>query len=281
MNIRDIRAIYMKTDDFIFTEINEVIMKEWQGRNFVFDGMIFCFCISGTFSFSINGRQYAIRGGEAAVCLPKNIFTPTGTSGTFEVTLLALNSDYLHSLPLSPDFLQLKRIADYPCVAWSGPELEDIRILNGIMRRYDRNDAISRRLRDSLMLSVLLLIQSCCTDRNCRSGNPKPSRKENMTREFFDLLLKNYGHERRVSFYADELCVSPKTLSDAVKSTTGHTVLEWINEAVVADAKRSLKTTGMTVLQISEQMHFQTLSSFVRFFRQHTGMTPLEYRNNS
>ena len=69
-----------------------------------------------------------------------------------------------------------------------------------------------------------------------------------------------------------------KRLSAAVKETSGHTALEWLNEAALVEAKRCLRTTDLTVLQISEALHFSTASSFVRFFRQHAGCTPLEYR---
>ncbi|MBO8437436.1 MAG: helix-turn-helix domain-containing protein [Bacteroidetes bacterium] len=36
--------------------------------------------------------------------------------------------------------------------------------------------------------------------------------------------------------------------------------------------------SDFSVQQISELLHFQTPSSFVRFFRQHTGFTPSVYR---
>lgn len=91
-------------------------------------------------------------------------------------------------------------------------------------------------------------------------------------------MLQNYESQRRVSFYADKLCVTPKNLAKVVKGVTGHSVQEWINEVVVIEAKRCLKTSDMSVFQISERLHFMTPSSFVRFFRQHTGFTPLEYR---
>ena len=63
-----------------------------------------------------------------------------------------------------------------------------------------------------------------------------------------------------------------------IKSVTGYSIQKWINEVIIIEAKRYIKTTTYTIQQISEELNFHTSSSFVRFFTQHTGYTPLEYR---
>lgn len=57
--------------------------------------------------------------------------------------------------------------------------------------------------------------------------------------------------------------------------------MSWVYDVVVLAAKRYLKTTSLTIQQVSEALNFSTPSSFVRFFRQHTGYTPLEYRHQA
>lgn len=63
-----------------------------------------------------------------------------------------------------------------------------------------------------------------------------------------------------------------------IKSVTGYSIQKWINEVIIIEAKRYIKTTTYTIQQISEELNFHTSSLFVRFFKQHTGYTPLEYR---
>lgn len=63
-----------------------------------------------------------------------------------------------------------------------------------------------------------------------------------------------------------------------IKSVTGYSIQKWINEVIIIEAKRYIKTTTYTIQQISEELNFHTSSSFVRLFKQHTGYTPLEYR---
>lgn len=110
---------------------------------------------------------------------------------------------------------------------------------------------------------------------------PAISRQELLTAEFFKLMLADYKKERSVAYYADKLCLTPKYLSMTVKKVTGHPISEWINEVVVIEAKRMLKTTDLTALQISEELNFPNPSFFVRFFKQYIGMTPMEYKNRA
>ena len=92
--------------------------------------------------------------------------------------------------------------------------------------------------------------------------------------------MMHYKQDRSVSFYADKLCLTSKYLSTVIKEVTGRSVLAWINETVIAEAKILLKTSEMTVMQISEELNFPNPSFFGRFFKQYTGVTPLKYRNN-
>ena len=91
---------------------------------------------------------------------------------------------------------------------------------------------------------------------------------------FFRLLTIHYKKHRSVQFYADKLNLTPKYLSTAIKKVTGRPILEWIHEAVLIDAKMLLRTTHLTVQQISDQLNFSSPSAFVQFFKKHTGKTP-------
>ena len=96
----------------------------------------------------------------------------------------------------------------------------------------------------------------------------------NLSDRFFRLLATNYKTNRSVKFYADKLNLTPKYLSTAIKRITGRPILDWIHEAILIDAKMLLRTTDMTVQEISEQLNFSSPSAFVQFFKKHTGKTP-------
>lgn len=106
------------------------------------------------------------------------------------------------------------------------------------------------------------------------------SRKEFLFEEFYHLLSKSYQSERKVKFYADQLCLTPKHLSGVVKEVSGKTVGEWIDQFVVLEAKALLNSSSMNIQEISDRLHFANQSFFGKYFKHYTGMSPKEYRNS-
>ena len=57
------------------------------------------------------------------------------------------------------------------------------------------------------------------------------------------------------------------------------TARDFINDRLLVNAKEYLNDDLLTVNQISTKLGFEYPQHFVRFFKQHTGKTPSEYRN--
>lgn len=111
------------------------------------------------------------------------------------------------------------------------------------------------------------------------SVSVRKNRKEEIFDRFIRTVEKHYMHERRIRFYADEMCLSPKYLSAVVKEVSQKFANDWIDEYVILEAKALLKQGGITIQQISDQLHFPNQSFFGRYFKHHTGYSPKEYRN--
>lgn len=85
-------------------------------------------------------------------------------------------------------------------------------------------------------------------------------------------------NERTVGFYADKLCLTPRYLNTLIRQVSHQTVMEWINQSVILEAKVLLKHSNLLVYQISDELHFPNPSFFCKFFKRMTGMTPQEYQ---
>ena len=81
-----------------------------------------------------------------------------------------------------------------------------------------------------------------------------------------------------VQYYADKLCITPNYLNEIVSSAMGISAKQYIQNKVVEEAKRLLVYTELPISEIAFELHFSTVSYFVRCFRQCTGETPLSYR---
>ena len=115
------------------------------------------------------------------------------------------------------------------------------------------------------------------------NSSPKmqlPGRRHDYVREFVKLVHLHYTRERAVSFYADKLFISPKYLSLLVKEATGRSAAKWIDEFVLMEAKNMLRFSGKNIQQVAYALNFPTQSSFGKYFKHLTGMSPTEYQKS-
>ncbi len=104
------------------------------------------------------------------------------------------------------------------------------------------------------------------------------SHQEEIFWRFIALVNEFSKNERTVGFYADKLCLTPRYLNTLIRQVSHQTVMEWINQSVILEAKVLLKHSNLLVYQISDELHFPNPSFFCKFFKRMTGMTPQEYQ---
>lgn len=101
-----------------------------------------------------------------------------------------------------------------------------------------------------------------------------------------DILFKNFISilsnqeivKRELSYYADQLCVTPKYLSLVCKKISGMTAVQWINEKIVEAVRYHLESTDMTIKDICIKFDFPNLSFFGKYVKRYLGHSPYEYR---
>jgi AraC-like DNA-binding protein len=81
-----------------------------------------------------------------------------------------------------------------------------------------------------------------------------------------------------VSWYAKQLCITPKYLSEAVKAVSRRTPNEWIDDYIILELRVQLKNTTKTIKEIARDLNFPNQSFLGKFFREHVGISPLRYR---
>lgn len=92
------------------------------------------------------------------------------------------------------------------------------------------------------------------------------------------LVEKQYTATRLVQKYAGQLGVSANYLNVLVRKYLGKSALNLINERVILEIKRRLLRTEKGVSEIAYELGFDELSYFSRFFKRHTGITPIAFR---
>ena len=117
-----------------------------------------------------------------------------------------------------------------------------------------------------------------------RYGTGSPSHHSEMKRSdgilktFAELVTRNILTEPSLDFYAEQLCISKQYLSLIIKEKTRVTAGRILATVRTEAASKLLRDPELTIQQIAEKLSFADQSSFGKFFKKHTGMSPMRYR---
>lgn len=111
-----------------------------------------------------------------------------------------------------------------------------------------------------------------------RPDEVKSYRVRELFNRFMMLLEKDYKISRDVNYYAEQMNISSKYLTNIVSQVTGHTPKTIIDQYVILQLKMHLKRTTQSIKEMAWEFHFADVSFFCRYFKKHTGLTPQQIR---
>lgn len=220
---------------------------------------------------------------EHTLC-PENILLISSGS-IIEVLEISPDIDVRMIVP-NNDFIQLSRKNEFFSHYLSGQmnvslhvtddEQKKINAFFSLMWDILQEPIFQKEAIQNLLMALLYYIEYI--QRKKQTTFQIPSRQEELFQRFIALVNKNCKSERNVGFYADKLCLTPRYLNTVIKQVSQQTVMDWINQAIILEAKVLLKHSNLLVYQISDELQFATPSFFCKFFKKMTGMTPQEYQ---
>lgn len=104
------------------------------------------------------------------------------------------------------------------------------------------------------------------------------SRQEDLYFRFMKLLSEHITSERSISYYASQLCITPKYLSTVVRKVSGKAPTDWIREKLIDEMKYRLCHSQATIKEIAFNFTSQINSFFGKYFKAATGVSPTRYR---
>ncbi len=244
------------------------------------DQLTIILCTGGRKELQINFADYTLTPGSLAFIYPNSMWRPLATSSDFEAHYFSIQGtpakEWNAFIDLDTVFSLSSYIAKHPHTQLSLDETQVMtQYLNLLKSRYEANaQAIIIRF---ILSAFTLELNRIFTARE-KSDRSKISRQEDILWKFLTLLKQYHKEERTVNFYADKMCISPKHLSSVIKQMSHKTAHEIIADFVTMTAKRLLKTTTMSIQEISDELNFANQSFFGKFFKQNTGQSPSAYR---
>ena len=250
-------------------------IEERDIRNFyILGGMVICLCRRYEGSIYIDGKEHKLGESSIAILPEKHLVRFTESIKVETIQFIAVTTDYILNMPSPIDTSIFSYSRYIPVMQVSDSKFDDFQSYFRFLYKESNEKSTYQDeiLRSILYALILEITGEYDAQYNLNTGAEIKS--HDVSDKFFHLLAVYYKENRTVQFYADKLNITSKYLTTAIKKTTGRPVLEWLHEAVLIEAKMLLKTTDLTVQEISDRLNFSSPSAFVQFFKKHTGTTP-------
>lgn len=236
----------------------------------------------GNAQYSVDTLNHTVSANDIIIISEGQVVNNYQPSDGFSGIAIMLSDDFFHEIikgihELSSIFIFSRT---HPVFTLDKDEVKNIcTYFQGIKQKMDKQDHHFRRdVVRSLMMTMIYDLGNVIF--RIQSGDRKQSRAEVIFAQFIDLVENNFREEKRVSWYAKQLCITPKYLSESVKQVSRRTPNEWIDNYVILEARVMLKDSALSIKEITQRLHFPNQSFFGKFFKEHVGMSPSKYRKS-
>lgn len=214
----------------------------------------------------LNLEQYHISKGTAILTTPDMIMEMERYSPEALISAIAIKEHFA----VTESIVAVSSHSDFTCLLRMLYLLWDI-----ANEKPFRRDTV-RQMVMAMISNVLYIKQAA----DSQEPAPVASRGQQLFQQFKDLVSQHCEHERSIPFYADCLHITPHHLSAVIGKTSGHSVMYWVNRALLLRAKVLLRTSNLMTYEVAQRLHFANPPAFNNFFKRETGMTPREYRES-
>ena len=225
------------------------------------------------------------KGGRVDEC--GNIYSADGkvVGSTFaKFTALVFHPDFLNSTSLGRN-LSRYEFFDYTSSEALHLSAQAVEIFRGVLSMIEQelHHAIDKHTRELVVSHIELLLNYCLRFYD-RQFITREEINHSVVKKFLSLLDEYIvaKAEREglptVAYFADKCCLSTGYFGTLVKTETGRTAKDLINDRIMGKAKELLASDTLSVTQVSQRLGFEYPQHFVRFFKALTGKTPTQWR---
>jgi len=246
------------------------------------DHYIIVLCKNGHAHRRLNHHHFQINKYSAHFILPGQIHSFSNSSNDFEIFVLLFERSYLSKLNLPAPLLDNLLQTDPNCspnIQLSKEEFTNWYLnLQQINTELKEKKPLNQEIVSTSILHLLFQLKRKTLHQINSLANSNKSNRilfnfKNHIEQYFEI-------KKTVLEYAELLHITPKHLSETVKTLTNQTALYHIHERIIHEAEYLLVYTDSSISEISFQLNFDTPSHFGRFFKKHKNITPLVYRKN-
>lgn len=291
MDITDLKP-RTGTDCLRIADSDELVVMENfggmpAGRVRPMDHGIIMICTAGAAQFEYNGQTVQLNENDLFLCMVRSVVEKFMSTPDFNCRQIWFSRGELWNMNMYvknslADVLPLKQ---NPKVSLSDA---DVNLFDSYFQQlchHIRNSSrllypeIVRSIVGTLLLEVLSVLRqelNKLDNKNTTINSGLHGKK--LAERFLQLVEQSDGRIRRVDEFAQMLNVTPKYLSKLLMDTMKIRPSDMVAFYTLQAIENRLRYTDMTMQQISDDLHFANASFFGKYFKEHAGMTPLEFR---
>ena len=204
------------------------------------------------------------------------------TANSFQVEILKYNPSLLREASLQLEQTVYSSLREDRCRQDTPVVTNIINGMFGLLKVYfDQSECtcISQLVLCQLKAFFIGFHEYLQRNPQYRPDEVKSYRVRELFNHFMMLLEKDYKISRDVNYYAAQMNISSKYLTNIVSQVTGHTPKTIIDQYVILQLKMHLKRTTQSIKEMAWEFHFADVSFFCRYFKKHTGLTPQQIRS--
>ena len=273
-------ALYL-SDGLVLTDkiAHASISKEPIRLNFI----LMALCRKGKATYNIDTCEQTVLPGDLFFISERHIVDNFQSSDDFDSLYIMLSTQFYHG------FVQnVKNVSSLLLFSMNNPVVhlttEEIQTFDNYFQTIRKKMTNkNHHYRTELVQALLLAMFYDMSDiiyRVEQNSAKKQTRSDVIFSRFINLLQENFRKERRVGWYASQLEITAKYLSEVVKNVSKRTPNEWIDSYVVLEIRVLLKNSPKTIKEITEELNFPNQSFLGKYFKEHVGVSPSEYRKD-
>lgn len=219
----------------------------------------------------VDFESYSIAHNQIWVIYPGQMHNidPSGIKGYF----ISVNKDYFNRI-IAKEFKEHKFRINPPL--WFELTQEKKEVFLALMFLFKQEwDGLKRTFILEKYLS--LYINHIQDLKELSKDNPL---MDNRVLKLLELVEQYYTKQYPTSFYADKIALSVKRMNELVVKATDFTLNQHIHNRLILEAKRLIGYSDLNIQEISSELGYSEVNYFNRFFKKHTGITPLSFREN-
>ena len=250
-------------------------------EDFVFPYVILTLTLRGSARAMYDMRVITHRKNDLAIIMPGHIMHPIDCTDDFTYALFFISPKMFDDLRFHTFSHDYEKFNYAPVCSLTDEQADHLMVIvDQLIVIANHTDEEMPHRYQTLLSQLAVGYEFLNLYRREQDRQWAENRQTDIFNRFCELVVKHYRESREIQFYADLLNLTPKHLSKVIRGSAGISPMRWIEQYVIAQAKRLIETRATQTLQETAYMlGFSEPTSFYRYFKRATGMTAKEYRD--